>query len=68
METCSAICFRINCEHPFISAKAELECTRNMRELHGDNQYGPKGGIQYRVIANGVGDKLSEGFRNFADL
>jgi hypothetical protein len=39
-----------------------------MRELHGGNQHGPKNGIQYRIIANGVGDKLSERFRNFADL
>ena len=39
-----------------------------MRELHEGNQYGPKDGIQYRIIANCVGDKLSEGFRNFADL
>ena len=67
-ETSSPVCFGINRKHSFVPAKAKLKCTRNMGKLRGRDQYRLNEGEKYRIVANGIGDKLSKGLRNFTNL
>jgi len=39
-----------------------------MGKLRGRDQYRLNEGEKYRIVANGIGDKLSKGLRNFTNL